>query len=115
MNSPCFASAPYIFHPVSESSATESDDSTDSGQEKIVGGTRTKYNDPKHRTINKVSKKILKAIERLTCNLKKKTKKYKALSENVKVDTPSNKSVATKPPLKSPSAPVAPCSLPKRE
>ncbi|KPI91369.1 PDZ and LIM domain protein 3 [Papilio xuthus] len=83
MNSPCFASAPYIFHPVSESSATESDDSTDSGQDTIVGGTRTKYNDPKHRTINKVSKKILKAIEKLTCNLKKKTKKY-TNSENVK-------------------------------
>lgn len=86
MNSPCFASAPYTFHPVSESSATESDDSTDSGQEKVVGGTRTKYNDPKQRTINKVSKKILKAIERLTCNLKrnKKTKKNTPICEDVK-------------------------------
>lgn len=75
MNSPCFASTPYIFYPPSESSATETDDSTDSGCEKNVnGGTRTKYSDPKRRTINKVSKKILKAIERLTCNIKRHSK-----------------------------------------
>lgn len=74
MNSPCFTSSPYIFHPPSESSATESDDSVDSGCEKTVGGVRTKYVDPKRRTINKVSKKILKAIERLTCNIKRHSK-----------------------------------------
>lgn len=79
MTSPCFNASPYIFHPVSDSSATESDDSENSGKEKTVdGGTQTKkFTDPKRRTINKVSKKILKAIEKLTCNIKKhkKTKK----------------------------------------
>lgn len=72
MNSPCFTSSPYIFHPPSETSATESDDSADSGRDKTVGdGHRTKkYTDPKSRTIIKVSKKILKAIERLTCHIK---------------------------------------------
>lgn len=78
MNSPCFTGSPYIFHPVSETSATESEDSVDSGRVKSVGdGPRTKkYADPKYRTINKVSEKILKAIEKLTCNIKlKKTKK----------------------------------------
>lgn len=89
MNSPCFASSPYIFHPVSDTSATESDDSADSGREKTVGddgdGNRTKkYADPKSRTINKVSKKILRAIERLTCNIKKSaSKKVKKLIEPV--------------------------------
>lgn len=80
MNSPCFANTPYVFHPRSDSSATETDDSADSGCEKTVsGGIRTKYSDPKRRTINKVSKKILKVIERLTCNIKRnsKTKKLK--------------------------------------
>lgn len=85
MNSPCFTSSPYIFHPVSETSATESDDSVDSGREKTVGdGSRTKkYADPKLRTINKVSKKILKAIEKLTCHLKlnKKAKNGKSTFE----------------------------------
>lgn len=78
MNSPCFTGSPYIFHPVSENSATESEDSADSGREKSIGdGPQTKkYADPKYRTINKVSKKILKAIEKLTCNIKlKKTRK----------------------------------------
>lgn len=84
MNSPCFANTPYIFHPPSESSATETDDSTDSGCEKTVdGGIKTKYIDPKRRTINKVSKKILKAIERLTCNIKRPSK-TKKLSESYK-------------------------------
>uniref|UniRef100_A0A2A4J7Q0 Uncharacterized protein n=1 Tax=Heliothis virescens TaxID=7102 RepID=A0A2A4J7Q0_HELVI len=62
----------------SENSSTESEDSADSGREKTVGdGFRTKYTDPKLRTINKVSIKILKAIEKLTCNIKinKKPKK----------------------------------------
>ncbi|KOB70877.1 putative DCAPL3 [Operophtera brumata] len=84
MNSPCFSSSPYIFYPVSDTSATESDDSVDSGREKTVGGGHrtTKYADPKQRTINKVSKKILKAIERITCNLtrSKKEKKVAKLS-----------------------------------
>lgn len=73
MNSPCFKTSPYIFYPVSETSATESDDSVDSGREKIVNdGIRTKkYIDPKLRTINKVGKKILKAIEKLACNIRK--------------------------------------------
>lgn len=78
MNSPCFTGSPYIFHPVSDTSVTESEDSVDSGREKTVGdGARTKYSDPKLRTINKVSIKILKAIEKLTCNIKinKKPKK----------------------------------------
>ncbi|CAG9795179.1 unnamed protein product [Diatraea saccharalis] len=81
MNSPCFATSPYIFHPVSESSATESEDSENSGREKTVdGGNRTKkYTDPKRRTINKVSKKILKAIEKLTCNIKKHKKAKKVV------------------------------------
>lgn len=79
MNSPCFATSPYIFHPVSDTSATESDDSAVSGREKTIGdGKRTKmYTDPKQRTINKVSKKILKAIERLTCSLKRSKKEKK--------------------------------------
>lgn len=79
MNSPCFNTSPYIFHPVSDSSATESEDSENSGREKTVdGGTRTKkYTDPKRRTINKVSKKILKAIEKITCNIKKHKKSKK--------------------------------------
>lgn len=82
MNSPCFTSSPYIFHPVSDTSATESDDSADSGKEKTVGGgPRTKkYSDPKSRTITKVSKKILKAIEKLTCNIKR-SKKVKKVVE----------------------------------
>lgn len=88
MNSPCFASSPYIFHPVSDTSATESDDSVDSGREKTVAdggdGIRTKkYADPKSRTINKVSKKILRAIERLTCNIKNASKKVKKLVDPV--------------------------------
>lgn len=85
MNSPCFATSPYIFHPVSDTSATESDDSVDSGREKTIGdGHRTKkYADPKQRTINKVSKKILKAIERLTCKLKRSKKEKKIASPPV--------------------------------
>lgn len=78
MNSACCKNpgSPYIFHPVSDSSATESDDSSHSGREKTVDGepqTR-KYIDPKRRTINKVSKKILRAIEKLTCNIKRSKK-----------------------------------------
>lgn len=79
---PCFRNSPYVFHPVSDSSATESDDSADSGQEKTVSGEtkRTnKYVDPKRRTINKVSKKILKAIEKLTCNITRSKKPKKVL------------------------------------
>lgn len=85
MNSPCFGTSPYIFYPPSESSATESDDSADSGREKTLnGGVRTtKYNDPKCRTINKVSKKILKAIEKLTCNIKNNSKIKKKLSQPI--------------------------------
>ncbi|OWR54351.1 CAP isoform L [Danaus plexippus plexippus] len=60
--------------------ATETEDSLDSGCEKTVG-PRTKYNDSK-RTINKVSEKILKAIERLTCNIGKVSKVKK--SEKIK-------------------------------
>lgn len=68
-----------MFHPVSDTSATESDDSVDSGRDKTIGdGHRTKkYADPKQRTINKVSEKILKAIERLTCHLKRSKKEKK--------------------------------------
>ncbi|XP_059046037.1 N-acetylmuramoyl-L-alanine amidase domain-containing protein SAOUHSC_02979-like [Achroia grisella] len=64
---------------VSDSSATETDDSEDSGREKTVSdGQRTKkYSDPKRRTITKVSKKILKAIEKLTCNIKRYKKNKK--------------------------------------
>lgn len=64
---------------MSETSATESDDSVDSGRDKTIGdGYQTKkYADPKQRTINKVSKKILKAIERLTCNLTRSKKEKK--------------------------------------
>lgn len=82
MNSPRFNRSPYIFHPVSESSATESDDSADSGREKTIGGERRtkKYSDPKRRTITKVSKKILRAIEKLTCNIKR-NKKHKKVIE----------------------------------
>lgn len=81
MNSPCFTSSPYIFHPVSDSSATESDDTEDSGREKTVGGVQRtkKYSDPKRRTITKVSKKILKAIEKLTCNIKRHKKPKKVV------------------------------------
>lgn len=76
----CCQSSPYIFQPVSESSATESDDSVCSGREKTVGnGKRTrKYTDSKLKTINKVSEKILKAIEKLTCNIKKVKKLKKS-------------------------------------
>lgn len=76
MNSPCFATSPYIFYQ-SDNSATETEDSLDSGCEKTVG-PRTKYNDSK-RTINKVSEKILKAIERLTCNIGKVSKVKKSV------------------------------------
>jgi hypothetical protein len=64
---------------VSDSSATESEDSDHSGRAKTVdGGNRTKkYSDPKSRTINKVSKKILKAIEKLSCSIKKNKKSKK--------------------------------------
>ncbi|CAF4811791.1 unnamed protein product [Pieris macdunnoughi] len=78
MNAPCFASSPYIFHTISDGSSSETDDSSDSGCEKIVEGFRTKYNDPKRRTINKVSKKILRAIERLTCSIKRSVNVKKA-------------------------------------
>lgn len=86
MTSPCFSTSPYIFHPVSDSSATESDESSNSGKEKnVLGEIRTKkYVDPKRRTINKVSKKILKAIEKLTCNIRRNKKPKK----NVEVPTP---------------------------
>ncbi|KAJ2952384.1 hypothetical protein O0L34_g4670 [Tuta absoluta] len=100
MNSPCFASSPYIFHPVSDTSATESDDSADSGREKTVhgggggsggGGQRTKkYTDPKRRTITKVSKKILKAIEKLTCNIKRNKKTKKVVEPTVLIKGRTN-------------------------
>ncbi|KAH9635471.1 hypothetical protein HF086_015471 [Spodoptera exigua] len=84
MNSPCFTGSPYIFYPPSDTSATESEDSADSGREKTVGdGSRTKYTDPKLRTINKVSIKILKAIEKLTCNIKINKKQKKPAAPSV--------------------------------
>ncbi|GBP35294.1 hypothetical protein EVAR_19515_1 [Eumeta japonica] len=83
MNSPCFAANAQTFHPISESSATESEDSSDSGLEKTMsagGGRRTKYDDPKRRTMIKVSRKILKAIEKLTCNIRRNKSSKKASS-----------------------------------
>lgn len=87
MTSPCFASSPYIFHPVSDTSETESEDSCDSGREKTVNGEirTTKYTDPKRRTINKVSKKILKAIEKLTCNIGRSKKQKKNIMEPIPI------------------------------
>ncbi|CAG9560004.1 unnamed protein product [Danaus chrysippus] len=84
MNSPCFATSPYIFYQ-SDNSATETEDSVDSGCEKTVG-PRTKYDSK--RTINKVSEKILKVIERLTCNIGK-VSKVKKSEKNKKGDIKS--------------------------
>lgn len=64
-----------IFYPISENSATESDDTIDSGNEKSMSKEKVKVCDPKRRVINKVSEKVLKVIESLTCNKKKKKSK----------------------------------------